>query len=90
MKDARVVHENVHGSEELDSPGAGGARAIDRPQVCLNLDAPATLAGDRLPRRLQALCVSPTMATSAPASAKTVAISAPIPREAPVTRALLS
>jgi hypothetical protein len=58
MKDARVVHENVHCSEGLDSPGASGARAIDRPQVRLNLDASATLAGDRLPRRLQALCVS--------------------------------
>src|SRR4030095_16275319 len=31
----------------------------------------------------------PTMATAAPASANTVAISAPMPREAPVTRALL-
>src|SRR5262245_49227068 len=55
MKDARVVHENVHCSEELDSPGAGGARAIGRPQVRLNLDAPATFADDRLPRRFQAL-----------------------------------
>src|SRR5262249_9840836 len=49
MKDARVVHENVYCSEELDSPGTGGARAIDRPQVPLNLAAPATLAPHRLP-----------------------------------------
>ena len=58
MKDACVVHEDVHCSKELDGSGAGGARAIDCPQVRLNREAPATLAGDGLPRRFEALRIS--------------------------------
>ena len=58
MKDSRVVHRDVHGSEKRERLGTGGARSFDRLQIRLDGDATATFANDGLPRRFQALLIS--------------------------------